>query len=304
MGDDATTADEGTEGAVTERVLQTPSLRGELATRGAPRDLAVFLVVPAVLTLAWLLVDPAPKALVFDPARPTMVTAFATHYVHASTSHLVGNVVVYLLAVGVGYPLALLGGCRRVYVTLVVGVLVVFPFLLSLVHLLYLGRGPILGFSGVSLGLVGLVPPFLVWFLRSRVLDGFELVDGLSLFLLGGAVGLWQSAGTFSAAGPLAGALAVVAALAVVPVGLRLSYGRSAGTNREIPRGHLTLIAISILVVLLAAATTAPTPGTAGIPGVTVVLHLLGYVLGFVGAWSTLVYRRRRALPHPPAAEA
>lgn len=289
---------------MTERVLQAPSLHGELAKRGAPRDIAVFLVVPAVLTLAWLLGEPAPEALVFDPARPTVVAAFVTHYVHASTSHVIGNLLVYLLAVGVGYPLALLGGCRRVYVSLVVGVLVVLPFVLSLVHLLYLGRGPILGFSGVSLGLVGLLPPFLLSFLRSRVLGGFALADALSLFLLGGAVGLWQTAGTFSAAGPLAGALAVVAALAIVPVGLRLSYDQSAGARREISRGHLTLTVVSILVVLLAAATTAPTTGTTGTTGVTVVLHLLGYALGFLGAWATLAYRRRRTLPRPPVVDA
>lgn len=278
-----------------------PSFRYELARRASVPEIGLFVVIPAVLVLVHFLAEPTRETLVFRAAKPTVVTAFTAHYLHQSTAHLLGNLLIYVGAVGTGYPLALLAGVRRSYRLLVVGILLGFPFVLSTTHLVLFGTGTLVGFSGLTLALVGLLPLVLFAYLRARIDGSITVNDAPALFFLGTALIAWRTSAPGSIVLPLVLASLGVSALYLVSFGRRLAReGRSPGPQR-LPRGYVELPAAVVLVFFLSLAVGFPR-NPIGVDGPTMhlVIHLVAFSLGFIGGFLVDRFVRPLALPAPP----
>lgn len=293
-----TEAIEGQDGALIVPMLDAPGFAEEVLARGTRRDVAAFVAVPVLLVGLYVTAGVNAPAYAFDPAQPTVLTAFLAHFAHASIPHLVANLVAYLGAVGVGYPLALFCGCRRLYMLLVLVVLLLLPVVLSAVSLLFLPSTPVAGFSGLALGLIGTIPPVLFRFLRSRVHQVFSVADALGLFLVGVAVMTWQTAASIPAGRPLAVAILGVGVVSLAPVGRRLN-DRADGLE-ALAGDHLYLVLAAVSMVVLVTAMTVPSGATVDASRTTTILHLLGYCSGFTGALVTMGWLRLRRPPLPP----
>lgn len=266
----------------------SPSLRDELFKLATLREVALFMAVPAILVSVFLHAGPSREALVFHPSRPTLLAAFSAHYLHLTQSHLVDNLAIYVGAVGLGYPLALLGGLRRRYLTLFVAVLFGFPFVLSGLHLMLIGTGGLVGFSGLALALVGLLPIVLFAYLRSRIEGAVSMNDAPSMFFFGMAAIAGRTDAPIEVIRPLVLLSVVVAILYLIPLALRLAReGRQTGPL-PLRRGYVELSVAAVIVYFLFLALGFPSnPTGAGDPPTNLVIHLLAYALGFLGGYLT-----------------
>lgn len=277
-----------------------PSFGEELVRRGAAREVGLLLAVPAVLVGVFLLPVPLRDGLVLRADDPTLVTAFAAHYVHRSVPHLAGNLALYAGAVGLGYPLALLGGCRRAYLSVVVAVLLGYPLVLSGLHLSLHDGGGLLGASGLVLALVGTLPLALFSYLGARVDGAVSVDDSPALFFLGAGAIAGQAAVTMPAMRPVVPVALLLGALYLVPVASRLRRGSGVRGRQLHQVGYVELPAAAVGVFFLAVAVAFPVDPSVGDGAVVgLAVHVLAYALGFVGAF--LADRSIRALGPPPA---
>lgn len=281
---------EGSESVISlqENGPASPSLREELFKLARLREVALLMAVPAILIFVFLQAGSTRQALVFHPSRPTLLSAFSAHYLHLSQTHLVDNLAIYAGAVGLGYPLALLGGLRRRYLTLIVAVLFGFPFVLSGLHLMLIGTGGLVGFSGLALALVGLLPIVLFAYLRSRIEGAVSMNDAPSMFFFGMAAIAGRTDAPNEVIRPLVLLSVVVAILYLVPLALRLSReGRQTGPL-PLRRGYVELSVAAVVVYFLFLALGFPSnPTGAGDPPTNLVIHLLAFALGFLGGYLT-----------------
>lgn len=287
---------------LTEHGPTSPSLREELSQGTTLAEVGFFVAVPAVLVLMYLQPEPAREGLVFQSARPTIITAFTAHYLHLTASHLVDNLVIYAGAVGLGYPLALLGGIRHRYLTLVVAVLLGFPFVLSTLHLVLIGTGGLVGFSGLALALVGLLPIALLAYLHDRIEGAVSINDAPALFFFGTAAIAARIGAPPEVIHPLIILSLGIAVLYLVPVALRLVRGGRSTESRPLRRGYVELPVAALILYFLFIAFGFPTgPSGSGEPTTNLVIHLLAYALGFLGGYLTERSLRALDTPGPPS---
>lgn len=277
-----------------------PSLGEELSSLAVVRDIGLFLAVPAVLVLVHLLAAPTRESLVFQSARPTVLTAFTAHYLHSSASHLTNNLAIYAGAVGLGYPLALLGGIRRLYLSLVVAILLGFPFVLSTLHLVLIGAGGLVGFSGLALALVGLLPLVLFTYLGARIEGAVSINDAPSLFFFGTAAIAARTAAPAAVVRPLVLVSAAIGVIYLVPLGVRLLRAGPKTAPLPLRWGYVELPVAAVILYFLFLALGFPS-GPIDSEGSTtnLVVHLLAYALGFLGGYLT--DRSVRAFDSPTA---
>lgn len=160
-----TTAEPGT-------VTRTESFTERLGHAVRLADLIVLAGLAGALVAVHALDRSTRETLVFDTTAPTVTTAFTSHFVHLSELHLVGNLTVYLPAVSIAYLLCVLSGRRQLFWTTLLTLLVVFPFALSGLQLVFPRERLIYGFSGITAGIVGLAGFVLVGYLRETIAPG------------------------------------------------------------------------------------------------------------------------------------
>ncbi|MFB6224092.1 MAG: hypothetical protein ABEH86_10540 [Haloarcula sp.] len=119
-------------------------------------DLALIAAVPVLLLAVYALPQSRLEGLVFNTTAPSLVTAYASHFVHLDGFHLLGNLVVYLPVVGIAYLLCILSHRRQLFRVTFVILLVAFPIALSAMQLIFPRDRLIFGFSGINAGFVGL----------------------------------------------------------------------------------------------------------------------------------------------------
>lgn len=283
-----------------------PSFGEELVRRGVAREVGVLLAFPAVLLVVFLLPVPLRDGLLLRADDPTLMAAFATHYVHRSVPHLAGNLALYAGAVGLGYPLALLGGCRRAYLSVVVAVLLGYPLGLSGLFLSLHDGGGLLGASGLVLALVGTLPMVLFSYLGARIDGAVSVDDSPALFFLGAGAIAAHAAVSVPVTSPVVpvslflGAVSLfLGALYLVPVASRVRRGSGIRGRQLHQFGYVELPAAAVVMFFLAVAVAIPVDTSVGNGAVAIfAIHVLAYVLGFLGAF--LADRSMRALG-PPA---
>jgi hypothetical protein len=261
-------------------------------------DLLAVLAIPAVLVLVFALPIPTRESLALSTRAPTVVSAYAAHFVHLDSGHLLGNLAVYGLAVPAAYLLAVLGGCRRGFLVAFVAVLLSFPFVLSALHLALGTPGLVFGFSGLNMAFVGTLPLFVTVYL-SRLGGDIRLDHAPALFFAGTAViafrvvpaepvGLLITAGT--------------AAIALVFAGYAWrAISRETIADLADRSVAFELVAGAVVVFFLAVILGFPESPVRSDGAVDVYTHVLGYAIGFVSMYVVLrVDDPTRRVPPPP----
>ena len=282
--------DEATvEGDDTEPPTELPGLLAVIQYRLTHGDGAFLLVVPLVLTLVYALPLSVKReyALAYDD--PTLVTAYASHFVHLNLGHLLVNVGGYLLVVPTAYVLSVAAGRRRqffvVFTTFVVG----FPLVLSALNLMFARPRVGVGFSGVLLAFVGYLPVAILGAARRLLYVPVGRLRSQWLFFFGLAVIAFVS-------GPqlLGGAIAAAAALAGVLFLLPIVEDWDDAHHHRIQHalgraGNVELLLVGVLVFV--GYLFVAFPGETAEQGtvVNVYTHLLGYSLGYVTTYVTML---------------
>ncbi|WP_157745901.1 hypothetical protein [Halorubrum trapanicum] len=125
-------------------------------------DVLLLLSIPGLLSVVYFLTPTTlQQQLALTPSDPQWYTVFTAAYVHASVSHLSGNLIGYFLAVGFAYGLCLHTNRRQWFRRTTIALLLVTPIVVNVGNLLAFGTflpentGYSRGFSGVVGGFVG-----------------------------------------------------------------------------------------------------------------------------------------------------
>jgi hypothetical protein len=263
-----------------------------------PADVLLVLVVPVVLGLVFTLPTPTRESLALSTDAPTVVSAYAAHFVHIDPGHLSGNLIVYVLIVPTAYLLAALGNRRWTFLLPFVAVVALFPFGLSALHLVAGTPGQVLGFSGLNMAFVGMVPLFETIYL-SRLDGDVRLDHAPALFFAGAAVIAFRLVPEDPARLVTTAAAAVVA-LAFAGYAWR---GLSGETIAELAARSVEfeLVVGAVVVFFLAVSLGFPADPVRSNGVVGVYTHLAGYAAGFVATYTVLrVADPTRRVPSPP----
>ncbi|QGN07445.1 rhomboid family intramembrane serine protease [Halorhabdus sp. CBA1104] len=120
-------------------------------------DFALLGLVPVALVAVFTLPLNYREQLLFAVSDPTLLTAYTAPFVHLSYEHLLGNLLLYALAVPTGYVLSVSGGRRQLYRWAFVTFLVAFPLALAGLQFVFPRERILFGFSGLNSALVGLL---------------------------------------------------------------------------------------------------------------------------------------------------
>ncbi|GAB3416227.1 hypothetical protein GCM10027435_13220 [Haloparvum alkalitolerans] len=270
-------------------------LLGAFLTRSRPADAVALAVPPLVMVGVFALPVETRRALAFQYTDPTVVTAFAAHYVHLTVGHLLANLIGYGLLAGVGYAAALLGGRRRFYLTALATDLLAFPFVLSALNLAVPRHAVGYGFSGINMAILGVLPLVAAAYARTQLLAASERdLRPAAFFLLVGWMGLLAL--------PIGGGDALVgtaATTASAVIGAGYLYAAIRGTEgRRLPRewaravtarrGYGDLFAVAGALLVAYPAVGFPVDPATGTSVLNLYVHLLGFCLGFIGPYIAL----------------
>jgi len=283
---------------------------GTLFTRATATDLLLVFSVPVVLVAAASLPLPVRRSLVFDYGAPTVRTAVLSTFVHLGPTHLTVNIVGYALVVPLAYLLSVVNGQRQRFRVAFVSILLVCPALLSYLNLAIVRAGGSVGFSGVLMALYGYLPVAIARHAESTFGIGRERRTAPLLFFIGltlisvltlGAVLTYgvtipYRGRTVPVTDVLVATLVGLIAALVLTVALYVlsaAGGRPAlwATVRDAAsrQGHFELgVAASVLFLALPLATFPVDPVVDG-SVLNLYVHLLGYALGFIGTYATIV---------------
>jgi len=154
-------------------------------------DLGLILAIPTFLALIHFLTPTTlQQQLALTPSDPQWYTVFTAAYVHASASHLTGNLFGYLLAASYTYWLCLHTNRRRWFRRTTIALLLVTPIVVNIGNILAFGtvlpevEGYSRGFSGVVGGFGGFLLVAFVAAVKDTYGSDFAEVIGVSLVLL------------------------------------------------------------------------------------------------------------------------
>jgi hypothetical protein len=278
--------------------------------RTTATDLLLVLSVPAVLLAVASLPLGTRERFVFEYADPTLRSALFSTFVHLGPRHLAVNLVGYALVVPVAYCLSVATGRRGRFRVAFVALLVACPVVLSYLNLAIVRDGGSAGFSGVLLALYGYLP-LAIGGHAERVLDiGVERTTAPLLFFIGLTVIalLTLSAVLTTPVAVTVGTVAVpvtqvlvatlVGLIAVLALVLVL-YGVTVGSGGRSVRaalgqaskrtGQFELAVVATALFLAFPLATFPVDPVVTGRVVNLYVHLLGYALGFIGAYVTVL---------------
>lgn len=273
-----------------------PSFFREVRRRVRAGDLLLLVGVPVLLAALFALPREVRLALAFQQADPTLLTAFAAHYVHLSADHLAANLLGYLLLAPLVYLLCLLNGHRRLFRAAATTFLLAFPFALSGLELAVGGGGVALGFSGINGAFFGLLAFALARYAGGRFGERFDAADAAPAFFVGVAIiATLAVRSTTLSAGIAAAALLSGALYSETVLGDVGRPSLDAVRDAASQPGYFELAGAGFGLFL--AYPFVAFPGTVVTDGgvVNLYAHLLGFCLAFivtyvaslVGSWET-----------------
>ncbi|MFC6785816.1 hypothetical protein ACFQFH_07875 [Halobaculum halobium] len=263
------------------------SFRATLRKRVRLADCLGLAAVPAVLVAVFLLPAETKLEYVFTYERPTLLTAYAAHFVHRSLSHLLSNVFGYALLAGTGYVLAVLADARRLFFVATATYLLAFPPALSALNLAVPRDAVGYGFSGVTMAFVGLLVILLAAYAERRIHPEVSVdhapVGFLALLALVSVLLPTHSAVATALAGTAA--LGALGYAAMVAVDVRGTAFHSTARGS----GWLELFAFGAVLVLGYPFVGFPAELGTGVAVVNVYVHFLGLSLAFLVAFVAVL---------------
>lgn len=258
-----------------------------LVRRIRPRDALALALVPAALLAVFALPRAAKFEFALRYARPTLLTAYAMHFVHLESDHLLANLVGYFLIVPLAYAFGALSGRRTWFYAGFATFLLAFPLALSALNVLFVRPRVGFGFSGINMAFLGLLPLLLLSYVEVR-LGALDAAEHAPLLFFAGAAVIGLLTLPYSRTGGLVVGVAGLTAVAyarplwVDSGALRLALRRALDTPGA---AELLCAGVVAFVAVLTAAFPAD-PATGGI--LNVYLHVLGYCLGFIVPYVTV----------------
>lgn len=248
-------------------------------------DVIAIAAVPAVLLGMAALPPSVERSLMFNFQNPELQTAFASHFVHFTSTHLASNVLGYLAVAPLAYLLAVESGRRRGFRVAYVTFVAAFPLALSALNLVVTRPGVTGGFSGIVMAFLGFVA-FVLPEAVSRTVRT-DVGAGLRspwLFFLGlGLVAHLAGPGWLTG---VAAAAVLAGLLFFLPVATAVGRPAPSTVRRaatETGRLWLGLAGAVVLVGYLVAAFPADPSVDAGV--VNVYVHLVGFALGYLATY-------------------
>jgi hypothetical protein len=246
------------------------------------RECLGLAVVPAVLIGVFLSPEPVRRSLTFAYADPSVATAVTAHFVHFSLEHLLANLLGYVVLAGLGYVLAGLGGCRRLFGVAAATYLLAFPPVLSALNLAVPRRAVGFGFSGINMAFAGLLPVLLAVYAGRHLDSRIRPRHAPSLFFA--ALTLVALSLPYS---PVTVGLAAAAALGTAGyVGATVSALRTGDRPGDAPSGArsgwLDVFVVGVAATLGFAVAGFPAAPVRGGAVVNLYVHLLGFCLAFI----------------------
>lgn len=268
-----------------------------LRRRLHPVDALVVVVIPLVLGVVYRMPAKTRRALAFEYADPSLVTAFTAHFVHLGPNHLLLNVITYVAAVSVALLFAAINGTRRRFYAAFLLFLLVFPVALSYLNLAFFRPAVGFGFSGVVMAFVGYLPVSVAtyldeWFDIGPWTDLAPVLFSGSIALIS-VLSLRSTAAHSRVAAILAVGLTAAAALLALLYALAVfdRTGNLLGKVRsglDTP-GYVELTILGLLLVVGMQFAAFPANPSAGEVTLNLYTHLLGYALGFIIVYTALL---------------
>ena len=268
-------------------------LVAELRSKVRPWDLVALLVVPILLVGVGTLPVELRRAFVFDYRAPTLVTAYTAHFVHLTPSHLLVNVVSYLLIAPIGYALAVVSDRREEYLIGFVASLLALPLVLSYLNLVFVRPRVGYGFSGVAMGLVALLAFELFAYVETRLSRCLSQEDAAVVFFA--EIGLMAAV----VRPHTTATVAIAVAAFVLAVGYALAIGRvlwaedRVWTDRVGEAGYVELGAAAVVLLVGFPFVAFPPDPTGDGTVLNLYTHLLGFALAFLAAFIRPVLEDR-----------
>lgn len=270
-----------------------PGLLEEASRHVRPVDVLVLAVVPGVLASLLLVPAGVRRDLALSYVEPTLLSAFASHFVHLHAGHLATNLAVYAMVVPITLLLCALAGRRREFYVAFATFLLGFPLLLSALNVALARPRLGYGFSGVNAAFFGLLPIALCWYAERQLGARTGPHDAPTLFFA------CTTVVAVVAVPPSVGSLSI-AALGMVATGV---YAREAAPGLAASRrgleatwrsrpGYVGLCFVGVGTFALFPALAFPTYPAGGGQVVNVYAHLLGFALGFIASYVTFALIR------------
>jgi hypothetical protein len=252
-----------------------------------PYDIAFIAAVPLVLIGVFLLPEVVRRSFTLSYLEPTVVTAYTAHFVHLDLSHLLTNLVVFLLVVPFVAVVSVRNDRRQEFYLVAFTILAVFPFVFSALNVLFPRPRIGLGFSGINLAFVGYLPHVIVTRFELERPDSPEVGNDLlpvAFFAGAATVVLRLAPGVipavpaqrveFVAAGLLSGTASVVL--------LSVAFARVREYERRLADAVSPLVGFGGLLFVLLVVIGFPQPSPSGGSILNVFLHFLGYSFGYL----------------------
>ena len=252
------------------------------------REIAVLAVFPLVLVGTALLPAETKRTLVFAYTDPTVITAYASHFVHFRVDHLLANLLGYLLVVPTTYLLSTFADRRRLFWTMFATVLLAGPFVLSGLNLAIPRDAIGYGSSGVIMAFFGILPVALYNYVRPFFVSDLRVRDLPVLFFL--VVGIIS--GIVLPRSDATMAIAVVSGLLAVGYGgfilvrERRARNRLGSPPRPVrPFGYVELPLVGGVLLVGYPLVGFPSELVAANRVVNLYVHFLGFAIAFVAAY-------------------
>lgn len=261
-----------------------------IARRASPLDAFLLAVVPAVLLGVYALPTALRHSLALEYTAPTLLTMYASHFVHLTPGHLAVNLLGYVLVISTVYLLSVANDRRRRFVVVFATFLLAFPFALSGLNLLFARPTAGVGFSGIVLAFLGYLPLTLGGFIGRHLDVPVDSIESSWLFFFGFAfVSLMAVPGPYgtavAAAAFLAGVLFLLPAIEEMDDD-HLTTAR--GTLDVAGNVELTFLGVLVFVGYLLVAFP-PTTRVVNGGTLNVYTHALGFSLGYVVTYLTVL---------------
>lgn len=224
--------------------------------------------------------------LALNYRAPTLLSAYASHFVHLRPGHLLTNLGAFGLLFVLGYRLAGAGDRRWLFRAAAVTYLVAFPLALSALNLA-LPRSRIgFGFSGIAMAFLGLLPLAMGTVLEARFPRTRAVARTPGLFMVGLAVIAWLAVPPVGLRPILVVAIAFAALVHLPWVPTVDDVGAGIRWLVDTRRGGLVLAGFAALVLVPFAAF--PSTPASGNEVTNLYSHFLGYCLGFLVPYTAV----------------